>query len=65
MVVNQRFCMFVGIVIVGGILFGCGYRVTEAMLSNQTYPPKLESYHLNFAPHPRFLSVGDMVSVGI
>jgi len=46
MVVNHRFCMFVGIVIVGGILFGCGYRVTEAMMSNQTYPPKLESYQM-------------------
>jgi hypothetical protein len=38
--------MSVGIVIVGGILFGCGYRVTEAMMSNQTYPPKLESYQI-------------------
>jgi hypothetical protein len=38
--------MLVGIVIVGGILFGCGYRVTEAMMSNQTYPPKPDSYQI-------------------
>jgi hypothetical protein len=38
--------MFVGIVIVGGILFGCGYRVTQVMISNQTYPPKPESYQI-------------------
>jgi len=38
--------MFVGIVIVGGMLFGCGYEVTQAMMSNQTYPPKLESYQI-------------------
>jgi len=46
MVINHRFCMFVGIVIVGGILFGCGYRVTQVMMSNETYPPKPESYQI-------------------
>jgi hypothetical protein len=39
--------MSVGIVIVGGILFGCGYRVTQVMISNQTYPPKSDSYQIS------------------
>ena len=46
MYLDRRILMPIIVLLISGVILGCGYRVSHLMMSNQNYPPKPASYEM-------------------
>ena len=66
MTMSIRRGIIVMFVVIGCLAYGCGYKVSHVMYSNETYSPKADSYNLsvfNTPPDRKYIKIAHIYAM--